>query len=316
MDEAELNEILQKIESEMTGDPERDADILNDWGERYREQPGSEPLLQEIGRRLFQLVIDEDPELTQEIFDDMVSTADEDYAEACRLIEEKQYDEAIGKLQVLAALARAYPLSEGSVWTDFNSFLDSLVYQDYFSEKIGEREIARHPMHPAHMLYTLGSLLIEMGQAEEAVEPLGMLLALDPVCPKYLFELGEAYKRTGQMQEAYDNAKWALMCASNRSELARAYRDLAFCFSETGAYEDAVMLNLLSLQYQSSRHAEAEIAWIHKQSGISSEGFSYETITERCRELNIPVGISETVQQNIDFLQMIGETKQGQDNKQ
>lgn len=307
MNEDELNEIMKKIESEMTGDPERDADILNEWGERYRGQPGSEPLLSEIGHRIFRLVMEEDPELPQQIFDDMVETADEDFEEACRLIEAQQYEDALSKLLVLASLVKAYPLSDDSVWTDFNSYLDSLVFQDYFAEEIGEREVARHPMHPAHMLYTLGSLLIEMDRPEEAKEPLQMLLTLDPVCPKYLFELGEAYKRTGAYQEACNNAMWALQCASTRAELARAYRDLAYCFSESGAYEDAVMLNLLSLQYQSSCHAEAELAWIRRNTGISVDGYSYETIANRCRELDIPVGISETVQRNIDFLQTLDE---------
>lgn len=308
MNDDELKAIMQKIEGELNGDPEHDAEILNEWGERYREQPGSEPLLHAIGRRIFDLIVQEDPDLPQQIFDDMLKTADEDYADACRLIEKRQYEEALSKLLVLSELIRNYPLPEGNiVWTDFNSYLDSLVYQDYFSGDIGEREVSRHPMHPAQILYTLGSLLIEMNRPEEAKEPLERLLSLDPVCPKYIFELGEAYKRTGQFQDAYNNAIWALQCVSNRMELARAYRDMAFCLSESGAYEDAVMLYHQSLRYFSSRHAEAEIAWIRRNTGVSLDGYNDETIMNRCRELNIPVGISETVQRNIDLLKLIGE---------
>ena len=32
MEEKELKEILNKIENEMTGDPEHDAETLNEWG--------------------------------------------------------------------------------------------------------------------------------------------------------------------------------------------------------------------------------------------------------------------------------------------
>lgn len=309
MDEAELNEILKKIESELTGDPEQDFDILDSWGEKYRGQPGSEILLQEIGRRLYELVLKEDPELPGEIFNDMVGTADEDYAEACRLIEEQQYEEALGKLLVLQSLIRHYPLSDDMIWTDFSSDLESLVFQDYFAEEIGKQEIARHPMHPAKMLYTLGCLLIEMNRPDEAQEPLEMLLSFDPVCPKYLFEMGEAYKRTGQFQKVFDSALWALQCASTRSDLARAYRDMAYSLSESGAFEDAIMLYLLSLNYYSSRHAETEIAWIRAKTGLSVDGYSFDSIANRCRELDIPVGISETVQRNVDFLKMMEDIK-------
>lgn len=309
MNNDDLNEIMKKIESELTGDPERDIDIYNGWGERYRGQPDTEPLLHEIGRRIFNIILEDDPDLPDEIFNDMVETADDDYAEACRLIDEKKYEEALSKLLLLAAVVRAYPLPGDSVWTDFHSYLDSLVYQDYFAEEIGEREINRHPMHPAQMLFTLGTLLIEMDRAEEAQEHLEMLLNLDPVCPEYIFELGEAYKRTGQFQDAYNNARWALQCVSNQAELARAYRDLAYCLCESNAFEDAVMLYMLSLRYQSTRHAEAEIAWIRKETGISSDKSNYETITNRCRELDIPIGISETVRRNLDFLRIISEMK-------
>lgn len=311
MTENELNEILKKIENELNGDPDHDSDIWNEWGERYRGQPGSEPLLKEIGRRIFSLALEEDDDLAQQIYNDMIETADRDYEEACRLIQRDQYEEALSKLLVLTGVIRSYPLDEEAVWADFNSYLDSLVFQDYYSDLIGDREIKRHPMHPGRILYTCGSLLIEMDRAEEALEPLEMLADLDPVCTKYLFELGDAYKRTGCIKEAYDTAMWALACASTREELARGYRDLAYCLTESGSYEDAVMLYMLSLRYQSSRQAGAEIAWIQKKAGVSANDFTDETIIERCKELNIPLEISQTVKKNMELLDLLtGEDQQ------
>ncbi len=163
-------------------------------------------------------------------------------------------------------------------------------------------------MQPGKMLFTCGSLLIEMNRAEEAIEPLEMLTDLDPVCPKYLFELGEAYKRTGRIRDAFDTAMWSLSCAANRTDLARGYRDLAYCLTETGGYEDALMLYMLSLRYQASNHAEAEIVWIRRKTGISLDGFNDESIRQRCEELDIPLGISETDQQNIDFLKTLDQS--------
>ena len=147
MDEAEIKKIIDEIEKELTGDPEHDIEVLNSWGERYREKPDSEQLLQEIGMRMFDLYISEDPDEPQRIFDDMVETADEDYEEACRLIEQKRYDEAEAKLAVLTEVIKAYPLSDDAVWTDFTSYLEGMVFQDYFSESIGDREVRRVPVH-------------------------------------------------------------------------------------------------------------------------------------------------------------------------
>ena len=307
MNEAELNEIIKMIESELTGDPEQDAGIWNEWGERYRGQPGSEPLLHEIGRRLFALLLEEEGDEPEEIYNDMVESADDDYEEACRLIDRGQLDEALGKLLVLTEVIRVYPLPEETIWMDFSSYLDSLVYMDHYSEEIGDREIGRHPMHPGRILYTCGSLLIEMDRADEAIQPLEMLVSLDPVCPKYLFELGEAYKRCGRIRDAYDTALYSIHYASNRAELARGYRDLAYCLCESENFEDAVMLYLLSLRYQSSRRAEAELQWIRKKSGISAENYDEEMILQCCSRLEIPVGISEIVRKNMELLDILAD---------
>lgn len=305
MDEKEVNKILRQIEGELNGDPEHDFEILSDWGERWRGQPGADKLLEEIGRRLYFLLMEGQEDLPNQIYNDMVETADDDYEEACQLIEQGKNEEAARKLLVLTSVILAYPLEDNIIWTDFNNYRDSLVFQDYYSDLIGDREIKRHPMHPAGILYTCGRLLIEMNRTEEALQPLEMLADLDPVCVDYLVELDEAYKRTGQIKKAYDTAMWTLACASSSEELARGYRDLAYCMTESGAYEDAVILYLLSLRYQPSKHAEDEIAWIHEKTGIRSENYNFKTIFERCKELKIPLEISRTVRNNIDFLNML-----------
>ena len=306
MTESEINEILQGIEKYLSGDAEHDADVLLECGERYRNKPGSEPLLSEISKRLFALMTEADAEEAQEIFEDIAADADGIFREALDLIDRGKIDEALAKLQMLTEIIGTYPLSHDVVWTDFTSYLEALVYQDYYGPHIRGREIVRHPMHPGPILFTCGSLLIDTGRFEEALKPLRMLNELDPVCPKYIFELGEVYKRTRHFNDAYDNALWGLSCAVNRAELARCYRDLAYCLSETGRYEDAVMLYLLSLRFHPSRQADAEIAWIHKKAGVNAEAFDEQMILDRCKELHIPVGLSETVQQNIAFLKSLG----------
>ena len=309
MDDAEFKKIMDQIESELTGDPDHDIDVLDAWGERYREVPDSEPLMREISSRIFDMVISEDPDEPQAIYENMVETADEDFEEACDLINEKRFDEAETKLAVLTEVVKAYPLSDDAIWTDFTSYLEGMIFQDLFSELIGDQEVLRHPMHPGPILFTYGSLLIQMGKADEAVHPLEMLNILNPVCMKYIFELGEAYKRTGQMEDAFNIALWGLSCAADRAELARCYRDMAYCLSEAGNHQDAVMLYLLSLHFQASRQAEMEIAWIRKNFGVSPDGFTLESIKNRCAEVGIPVGISETVQRNIELLEALGQSE-------
>ena len=190
-----------------------------------------------------------------------------------------------------------------SIWMDFHSMLDGLLYQDYFSEEIDGREIRRHPMRPGKYLYTYGSLLIEAGRAGEAVEPLERLVSLDPVCPAYLFELGEAYKRTGRLQEAFDASAWALSCASSEAEMARCYRNMAFCLSETAQYEEAVLLCRLSLRFQPSSSAEAELAWIARKTGTPPQTYTDRELTAQWEQRGYPMELSEAVVKNQKLLE-------------
>ena len=305
MTDEEIDKLLEQIESELNGDPEHDAEVLNSYGEKYRDVEGAESLMYQLARRLFNLYLQEEPDMPDLVYEDMVETLDEDFAEACDLITQKKYDEAAAKLDMLCAVIAIYPLEDDVIYTDFTSYLEAMLYQDYYSDMIGDTEIRRHPLKPGPILYTYGSLLIEMGYPEEAVDPLEMLFLLDPVCPKYMFELGEAYKRTERYEEAFNNALWCLNCATTNAELARCYRDMAYCLSEADNQEDAMMLYMLSLHFQSSRHAEAEIAWIRKNYNIDPEPWTMDRIRERCKEVEIPVGISEGVKRNSELLDLL-----------
>lgn len=312
MEEAEIRKILDEIENELNNDPDHDLEILNSRDERYREKADVQPLRNETNHRINKTE-KEEKEMSQGKLNETLASVNEEFEQACLLIDRHEYEDALKILLELTEVIRAFPLPDGMIWMDFSSYLDALVFQDYYSKIVGDQEIRRHPLHPARILYTCGGLLIETGRTEEALDPLEMLAAVDPVCPKYLFELGEAYKRTGNLQDAYEIAFQALACASTRTELARCYRDLGYCLGESGEYEDAMMLYILSLRYQSSRQAEAEIAWIQKKSGISPNQFSYERILQRCEELEIQVGISDTVQENLKFLEMISPDDEAED---
>ena len=304
MNGTEIQEILKKIGAELNGDPDHDSNVLLQWAEQYRDEPGAEALVKALVSRARQLSAEEGPGLNEAVLRNTVLTAQEDHEEALRLIEQGLYDKALEKLLPLSELIDGYPLPDDTVWMDFNSYLDSLVYQDLFNEEIGGREIGRHPMHPGRILFTAGSLLIETGRSEEALQILRQLNSYDPVCPKYIFELGEALKRTGRIKEALENALWGLTCAANRADMARCYRDMGYCLTEAGDYENAVMLYQLSLLYAPSRHAEKEIVWIRQTTGREIR-FDSAEVTARCGELGIPLELNETVLKNIELLNML-----------
>ena len=229
------------------------------------------------------------------------------FYEAKDCIEYGNVDEALAVLAYARDEVEAFSLPDDCVWTDYERFLDGMIYNDYYAKEIDGREIRRHPMQPGQMLYLYGSLLIEANRPGDALEPLTLLVSLDPVSPKYLFELGEAYKRTGDFEKAYDLAKTACSFAANDRELARCYRDLGFCLSEQKDYENAAALYLLSLDYADTKQAKSELGWLSQNHGITLYDYGEDTVQHRCEALDIPVGISQLVKNNLALMELLRE---------
>ena len=53
-------------------------------------------------------------------------------------------------------------------------------------------------------------------------------------------------------------------------------------------------------------HGDAEpFAWIQRKSGITPDRFNDEKIRQRCEELEVQIGLSETVRSNIALLKKV-----------
>lgn len=297
--------LIEQMYREMNGNKEHDRAVLEEWADKYRMSSEAKLVLKEIGVALFRLDKEDIRVLTEEFLIKAREKLKLILADAKTMIATGKYEAALEILRPAVERVDEIPLPEDSVWMDFDRFLDILVFQDYFADEIGDREIRRHPAQPAELLYTYGSLLIAMGHAEEALEPLTQLISLDPVSPRYLFELGEAYKRSGDYQSAYETALLALACAANKEELARCYRDMAFCLSESEAYLDALSLYKLSFRYQASQQAEDEMAWISRKTGLSPSACGEKEISACCARRGISAAMSQTVRENIALLEQL-----------
>ncbi len=301
MKTAELNRLTEQLRSQLTGDRDLDRSVLLEWADRYRGQEEAGPLLREIGLLLFQLDQKDIEPLTQQIVDQMIQQGEQAFTQATERIAAGDFAEALNILTPVLEEIDDYPLSEDCLWMDFNSFLDGLLYEDFFREEIGEREVMRHPLHPASVLYAHATSLFGLERFDEAREDLERLVSLDPVCPEYLCALADAYLHTGSIPDAWDALNWALVCASTQEEAAYSYYLLAQCCIAQESWNDASILLRKSLRVHPSPEAEETLAQLTQQTGTTAESTD-EAVNHRCQELEIPTGRSEVVEQNMEFL--------------
>ena len=302
MNTMENERLLLQLQGELTGDRQQDRALLLQWADRYKGNTQAGPLLRQIGRMLFRLDEETTAAMTQEFLDEALARSDQAFAAAMELMEAERYDAAAEVLASAAEKMNELALPADFVWMDFHSFLDGLLFEDYFSEEINGREVRRHPLRPARLLRTYGEVLTQLERYPEAALILEGLIALDPVCPEDLCALANAYLYLDRTQDAWEALCWALLCASTREEAALCYLLLSLCRSQEEDWENAAVLAQKSLRVYRTREAEELLAHIEELAGQPAE-YTDEDINRRCRELDVPTGRSKAVEENLAFLE-------------
>ncbi len=302
MNNNDLIRLTAQLKSELTGERDHDRELLLSWAERFRGDETAGPFLREIGLLLYDLDAENTVPLTQGFLDDALTRMEQALSKAQELMAAGKPEAAAAVLAPVAEDLEDFPLTEESVWMDFHSFLDGLLFEDYFSEEIDGREVRRHPLRPAQLLRTYAEALVWLERYEEAVPILERLTALDPVCAEDLCALADAYLCTDRAEDAWDTASWALLCASIHDEAAQCYLLLAVCRGEAEDWENAAVLLNKSLLVQPSEEAEAMLAEVQRLAG-QEFAFTAEEVNRRCEAMEVPTGRSEAVELNLAFLE-------------
>lgn len=301
MNTEEMKRLSEQLQGELTGEPDRDRELLLTWAERFRGDDTAQPLLREIGRLLFRLDEETTLPLTEQVMDEVLQRGEVALAQAEERLAEGEFAQAEAILAPVLEEIDSVFLPEDAVWMDFNSFLDGLLYQDLFREEIGDREVRRHPLHPAGLLYTCAMAQLEQGKIGQARETLERLLRLDPVCPEYLCALANTCLSENALEDSWEALRWALLCASTREEAACCYNLLALCCAAEGKRSDAALLLQKSLRVLPLPEVEEALTQLAEQAEAGKD-LSDEEINRRCQALDIPTGRSEVVEKNLDFL--------------
>jgi len=178
------------------------------------------------------------------------------------------------------------------MFEDYEKFIEGLnLFDDesdtkrycYFEneqeERLGRAEILReHPnaeivriAFPIGKVYFYhGGFLFEHGRNEEAKEKLLKAVKYQPGKSGIYYELAETYKRGESDMELFH--KWTLAgyrTAWKPAQIARAYRDAAYYFSEMRQWQLAYDAIMISSRYQDDKeHINNELEYIRQYADI------------------------------------------------
>jgi tetratricopeptide (TPR) repeat protein len=256
----EYDEIIQSITGRLTGDFEKDEQILFSETEKYRRHKYSQEITRAIGRIFAAIMPEEDKKEWDRLFSNdllaMNAILDEVKFKIQRgelLIAEKMIKRIMGTIEGL------FTEDQVSVYFSFYNLLEELYYKSKF---IPQKKIRQMPAIFNEVLMTYAYLLVDKKEFDEAHEILNRGLKNNPLDTNLLFEKGEIYKINKDWKNFKEITDLGLEYSYSSKNVARVYRNYGYMFIELKDYEGAVCCYLKSLQYENHTMAQSQLYYI------------------------------------------------------
>lgn len=144
----------------------------------------------------------------------------------------------------------------------------------------------------AYLIY--GAMMLEKEQYDKAIDILWKAVEANPVNVQLLFALADAYKGKGFYKSFYEIVKTAHLCAVNKADIARIYRNFALYYIQMKEYDVAAALGYASKYFEKDpRGFRFIIGKIKEESGEDFEEPSLDDIKKKLLENGISWGAKE-----------------------
>lgn len=292
----ELQDILNEITSNLTGDNEKDLAYLQQQSDKYKDHKYGKEILRACGRLMFNL-IDEDEKKEFKLSFDNDAKATEALIKEIRFsLFEGDIDKAFKLSESLVLKVEEMPMFEDDAVSEYYNFDNTFELILYVHHNKPEKDI-RHASKPYSEIFHLhGYLLFELKRIPEARKYLEKALKWNPVSCTSAFEYIETYKAENQFEKFYELTMKQFKYAYKPQDVARCFRNLGYYYIEKGLHSLAAVCYVLSLNYdKENKAAQAELYYIDQTAPKGYQKPTVELLKKYEKEYNLPTGADKDV---------------------
>ncbi len=289
----EYEKILAGITSGLTGNSEKDVPYLREQADIYKSHELSKDILRAIGRLLYDTLPEEQKVPVASDFYKDGKRIDVLYDEVRYLVSTKQYKKATVMMDSLLRFCEDFlEADQENDYFSFKNMFQAYLYQHYFKPT---KNFKPAPYDFSDMYIIRGFLYMQEHNMKAAIQALNKAVRCNPVNLYAYFQLAEAHKLTGDLDEYLNLTRQALSFATTKKEIARCYRNMGFYFIEKENYTDAVNMYHLSSDFEKNDAVASELFYISQKIGKKVEPPDQEAVLKTIQEHFIQVGASEPV---------------------
>ncbi len=260
-----LQNIMNDIQSGLTGDPRRDAQYLYDQVEQYKNSEYAEDVARGCAEILRQMM----PEKERKMMD-MLLRQDTEINEAMNKAQAQMNQghmtDARKTLADEIKKVEHDKLYQDTTDQEFRSFDDPFEQVIYMYRSNTKRQIERADEAVGRLYFLNGYLLSENAEMGAARASFNKALRYNPVSSTIGLQIADTYKQEGKLNKFADATMEVLHNAFSSKAIAQCMRNFGYFFSEREDWQPALAFNLLSLTFdEKNQEAENEIDYIHGQ---------------------------------------------------
>ena len=288
--EMEFDRIMSEIKAGLTDKADENIEYLNKQCEKYKDHKLGKEIIRECGRLIYDLVPEETRAKLNEIVENKSDSINKSLEEVKELLFQKELDKALPKIESLIEdIDNLNWFKDDSVseYHDFEEYFEEVLYKEGF---FPEKEVRRTPIPFTTIFHLYGYILFELKKYEEARKALEIGLAWNPVSFKILSEYIEIFKVTGDLENFFKYTINAFCIAYKPHEVARCFRNLGFYFIEKKLYSEAKAVYILSMQFDNSEQALAELYYLDDKTNNQIEKPPVEKVKEYSEKYGFPFG--------------------------
>lgn len=286
-----IEEIIQSLEAQFTGDSHHDVDVLRQYCRSLPRNEENLAVVTAVGRYAAEHFPDEEVVKDAKRFEEAYTRFTDMIEKAQGCLKAGKFEEGIALFEELVGEVKP-PVEENKKYCSFVHPFEEMLFRSGYGR---EKEVERISTLPQFIYMQMGGAYFEMKRYEDAKKYYGMALELCPVSFPIYMELLQIAKVEKDMDECRRLLDVVYPYLFTRGHLARFYREYAGLAMIEEQFELALSLIYLSLDYEDSGQARAQLNSIAKHREVDLSKPKIDTVKQRLADAKIPLGPSPSV---------------------
>ncbi len=250
------NELLAKVRTELTGDLQKDMQLIQDYAAKYKREENAAELAGALAEFAFSM-------MPAEVQEQMRTTTfvrdmrmDQAFHQAMEMLRENRLEDAEALLAEISEKIRVHFEETDKKWFCFRNPFEYHLYRLYYPTVT---EFDRAPFDFSHYLTMYGYVLLENHKVRDAVKAVERAVRLNPVSADARFELAEIYKFSGTPDKLLATIKDTLRVCTSASRIARTLCNMGYYCVLIREFYDAAVFYFCSLRFENRKPVEFEL---------------------------------------------------------